>query len=101
MDLESRDKWADYSRAKDEMLKYTDIKQAPWYIVDADQQRRARLNCITHLLSLVPYEDLTPGPMELPPRRRRDDYVRPPMDDQNWVPDYYPDVGEDDAAPQP
>jgi polyphosphate kinase 2 len=89
MDLESRDRWADYSRAKDDMLRYTDIKQAPWHIVDADQKRRARLNCISHLLSLIPYEDLTPEAQELPPRRRRDDYIRPPMDDQNWVPDRY------------
>ena len=89
MDLESRDKWADYSRAKDDMLKYTDIKQAPWYIVDADLKRRARLNCIHHLLDLIPYEDLTPEPLELPPRRKRDDYIRPPMDDQTWVPDNY------------
>ena len=89
MDLESRDRWADYSRAKDDMFKYTDIKQAPWYVVDADLKRRARLNCIAHLLSLIPYKDLTPGPPDLPPRRKDDTYIRPPMDDQTWVPDAY------------
>jgi len=89
MDLESRDRWADYSRAKDDMFKYTDIKQAPWYVVDADLKRRARLNCIAHLLSLIPYPDLTPGAPNLPPRRRDDTYIRPPMDDQTWVPDAY------------
>ena len=89
MDLESRDRWADYSRAKDDMFKYTDIKQAPWYVVDADDKRRARLNCIHHLLSLIPYEDLTPGPMELPERQEDGGYVRPPMESQLFVPEVY------------
>ena len=69
MDIESRESWVEYSRAKDEMFAVTDIKQAPWYVVDADDKRRARLNCISHLLSLVPYEDLTPPPITLPPRQ--------------------------------
>ena len=69
MDLESRTRWVEYSQAKDEMFAHTDIKQAPWYVVDADSKRRARLNCISHLLSLIPYDDLTPSPIELPPRR--------------------------------
>ena len=69
MDLESRERWVDYSRAKDEMFQITDIKQAPWYVVNADDKRRARLNCISHLLSMVPYEDLTPPPLKLPPRQ--------------------------------
>ncbi len=85
MDLESRAKWVDYSRAKDEMFRYTDIKHAPWWVVQADNKRRARLNCIAHLLSLVDYEDLTPPPLELPPRRD-DPYVRPPLDEQTFVP---------------
>ena len=89
MDLESRDRWVDYSRAKDEMFKYTDIKQAPWYVVDADVKKKARLNTITHLLSLMPYEDMSPPPMELPERREIEGYVRPPMDDQTFVPDLY------------
>ena len=71
MDLESRARWVEYSRAKDEMFRYTDIKQAPWYVVEADDKRRARLNCIAHLLSLIHYEDLTPPPLELPAARGR------------------------------
>jgi polyphosphate kinase 2 len=88
MDLQSRERWVEYSRAKDEMFLHTDIKQAPWYTVEADDKRRARLNCIAHLLSLVPYEDATPPPLDLPPRRQADDgYVRPPKSEQNLVPD--------------
>jgi polyphosphate kinase 2 len=87
MDLKSREKWVDYSKAKDEMFKHTDIRQAPWYTVEADDKRRARLNCIAHILSLVPYEDATPKPLKLPPRQPPDDsYVRPPKSDQNIVP---------------
>jgi polyphosphate kinase 2 len=89
MDLESRDRWLDYSKAKDEMFAYTDIKQAPWYVVEADVKKRARLNCITHLLSLIPYEDLTPEAMELPPRRQDTGYVRPPITDQTFVPEIF------------
>ncbi|MDX6638985.1 MAG: polyphosphate kinase [Solirubrobacterales bacterium] len=89
MDLKAREKWADYSRAKDEMFVHTDIKQAPWYVVNADSKRRARLNCIAHLLSMVPYEDLTPEPIELPPRGPDTGYVRPPITDQTFVPEIY------------
>jgi polyphosphate kinase 2 (PPK2 family) len=89
MDLQSRAKWVDYSKAKDEMFVHTDIKQAPWYVVDADNKRRARLNCIHHLLSLIPYEDTTPEHRELPPRQRDDSYIRPPKSDQNFVPEIY------------
>lgn len=89
MDLESRSRWVEYSRAKDEMFKYTDIKQAPWYVVNADNKKRARLNCIQHLLNLVPYQDLTPQPIELPPRQREQGYIRPPMDDQTFVPEVF------------
>ena len=89
MDLASREKWVEYSEAKDEMFKYTDIKQAPWWVVHADNKRRARLNCINHLLSLVRYKDLTPEPMKLPPRRKRKAYVRPPITDQTFVPEIY------------
>ena len=89
MDLESRARWIEYSRAKDEMFKYTDIKQAPWYVVNADSKKRARLNCISHLLSLIPYKDLTPEPIELPPRQPDKGYVRPPITDQTFVPDVY------------
>ena len=78
MDLESRSRWLDYSRAKDEMFRYTDHKQAPWWVVDADDKRRARLNCIRHLLEQVPYGDLPPHDVELPPRDDHTGYVRPP-----------------------
>jgi len=89
MDLQSREKWVEYSKAKDEMFMHTDIKQAPWYVVEADDKRRARLNCIHHLLSLIPYKDLTPEPITLPPRQRESGYVRPPISDQTFVPSEY------------
>ena len=89
MDLESRSRWFMYSKAKDDMFFYTDIKQAPWYVVDADSKKRARLNCITHLLGMIEYEDLTPKPIKLPPRQEDVGYVRPPMDDQTFVPEVF------------
>ncbi len=89
MDLKSREKWVEYSKAKDDMFAHTDIKQAPWYVVNADVKKRARLNCIKHLLSMIPYEDLTPEPMELPPRQDEKSYVRPPIQDQTFVPEIY------------
>lgn len=87
MDLESRKYWVDYSKAKDAMFEYTDIKQAPWYVVDADIKTHARLNCISHLLGLVPYEDLTPEKISLPNRQNDEAYIRPPIDEQTFVPD--------------
>ncbi|MDO9171661.1 MAG: polyphosphate kinase 2 [bacterium] len=90
MDVESRSRWVEYSRAKDEMFAHTDIKQAPWYVVDGDDKKRARLNCISHLLGLIPYEDLTPEPITLPPRQTGAEYVRPPLSDQTFVPELYP-----------
>jgi len=89
MDLTSRAKWVDYSKAKDEMFVHTDIKQAPWYVVDADDKRRARLNCIHHLLSMIPYKDLTPERIKLPPRQKDGGYVRPPLTDQKFIPKVY------------
>ncbi len=89
MDLEARKKWVEYSKAKDRMFDYTDIKQAPWYVINADIKKHARLNCISHLLSQFDYEDLTPGPMELPPRQEDTGYIRPPFDEQTFVPDKY------------
>ena len=86
MDIESRDKWVEYSMAKDRMFSYTDTKLAPWYVVPADDKKRARLNCISHLLSLIPYEDLTPKPFKLPPLKTNKAYVRPPVTDQTFVP---------------
>ena len=89
MDLESRTRWVEYSRAKDEMFAHTDIKQAPWYVVNADVKKHARLNCIKHLLSMIPYEDLTPEPIKLPPREPDKGYIRPPLDDQSFIPEPY------------
>ena len=89
MDLESRARWVEYSKAKDEMFAHTDIKQAPWYVVNADNKKCARLNCIHHLLSMISYEDLTPEPIALPPRQQESGYVRPPITDQTFVPEIY------------
>ena len=89
MDLESRARWVEYSKAKDEMFAHTDIKQAPWNVVNADNKKCARLNCIHHLLSVIPYEDLTPEPINLPPRQAEGGYVRPPITDQTFVPEIY------------
>jgi len=89
MDLESRTKWVEYSKAKDTMFSHTDIKQSPWWVVNADDKRRARLNCISHLLSLIPYKDVEPDKIELPPRQKEKGYVRPPMNDQTFVPEKY------------
>ena len=89
MDLKSRELYVEYSKAKDEMFAYTDTKISPWYMVDADNKRRARLNCIHHLLSLIPYKDLTPEPFELPPIKDTKGYVRPPLDEMTFVPEVY------------
>ncbi len=98
MDLNSRARWVEYSKAKDQMFAHTDIKQAPWYVVNADNKRCARLNCIRHLLSLIGYEDLTPEPISLPPRQQEAGYVRPPITDQTFVPEIYiPENKEEDA----
>ena len=87
MDLESRKRWVDYSKAKDDMFAHTDIKQAPWYGVDSDVKKHARLNCIGHLLSFCPYEDIPRGPVVLEDRPPQKGYVRPPMSDQTFVPE--------------
>jgi hypothetical protein len=89
MDLESRARWEDYSMAKDTMFAHTDIPEAPWFVVEADSKKRARLNVIHHLLSMFPYQDLTPDPIALPPREPDSGYVRPPIADQTFVPDVY------------
>ena len=88
MDLESRKHWADYSRAKDEMFAVTDIRQAPWFVVNSDNKKTARLNVIRHFLSLVDYKDLTPKELKLPPLDKTR-YVRPPIEEQNFVPEFY------------
>ncbi len=89
MDVESRDKWVEYSMAKDTMFSYTDTKQSPWYVVHADDKKRARLNTIEHLLSIIPYKDLTPKPFKLPPLKHDVAYVRPPVTDQTFVTEKY------------
>lgn len=89
MDLESRSRWVEYSKAKDDMFRYTAISQAPWHVVDGDNKKKARLNCIHHLLSQIDYQDLTPDPVEMPPRQVNDSYVRPPKEDQNYIPEVY------------
>ncbi len=89
MDVESRARWVEYSKAKDDMFAHTDTEHAPWYVVNADNKKRARLNVIRHLLSLIPYEDLTPQPIALPPREPDRRYVRPPRSEQKFVPEDY------------
>jgi len=89
MDVQSRSNWVEYSKAKDIMFAHTDIKQAAWYVVNADDKKRARLNCINHLLSLIPYEDIPPEEIILPARQREVGYVRPPIEDQNFIPEVF------------
>jgi polyphosphate kinase 2 len=88
MDLEARARWVDYAEAKDQMFSYTDIKEAPWHVVDANNKKAARLNVISHLLSSVPYQDVPHRKVELPPRQVRN-YERPPIDSQSWIPTKY------------
>ncbi len=92
MDLESRKRWAEYSRAKDLMFNHTDIKQAPWYVVNSDIKKHARLNCISHMLSLIPYEELPVEPIVLEERPPQKGYVRPPIEDQTFVPEIHKDL---------
>lgn len=88
MDLSSRSRWVEYSKAKDEMFAYTDTKASPWWVVEADDKRRARLNCIHHLLSKIPFKELKHEKIELPPINM-EGYVRPPISDQTFVPELY------------
>ena len=90
MDIESRNRWVEYSRAKDIMFSKTHIPEAPWFTVEANDKRRARLNCLSHVLSKVPYVDMTPDPIELPRRPDQGDYKRPPINEQFFVPNNYP-----------
>ena len=93
MDLESRKRWNEYSRAKDEMFAVTDTEEAPWHVVESDVKKHARLDCIAHLLSMVPYEDLTPQEITLEPRPERDDSHRAPIESQTFVPAHHAAVG--------
>ena len=90
MDLEARNRWVEFSEAKDVMFSCTNIPEAPWFTVEADDKRRARLNCLRHILSKVPWEDMTPPAIELPPRPKRPEYKRPPINEQYFVPNFYP-----------
>ncbi len=90
MDLESRNRWVEYSKAKDEMFVFADTEESPWYVVNADDKKKARLNCISHLLSLIPYVDLTPEPIVLVEREIQPKaYSRPPKDSQRYIPEIY------------
>ncbi|MDZ7807153.1 MAG: polyphosphate kinase 2 [Gracilimonas sp.] len=96
MDIEARTRWVDYSRAKDEMFKHTDTGKSPWYVVNADIKRHARLNCIRHLLDQIDYEDLTPDPIEFPKVTKHPEYKRPPIAEMNWVPAKFGENPHDD-----
>jgi polyphosphate kinase 2 len=89
MDIESRNRWVEYSKAKDAMFSHTDTKQAPWYVVNSDVKKHARLNCIKHLLSMIPYEEIATEKITLGPRKSSTGYVRPPISDQSFVPEFY------------
>jgi polyphosphate kinase 2 (PPK2 family) len=88
IDMESILRWEDYSRAKDEMFRHTDIAEAPWYVVESEDKRRARINMIAHLLSTVPYAEIEPPQITLPARPPSTGYRRPPRKAQNYVPDH-------------
>ena len=90
MDTAARSRWVDYSKAKDDMFAFSDRPESPWHVVDADDKYCARLNTIAHFLELIAYEDLTPKPIELPDRQKPGKYVRPPIEDQKWIPRVYP-----------
>ena len=90
MDIESRNRWVDYSKAKDAMMAHTHSAEAPWFTIEADDKRRARLNCLHHVLSKVPYQDMTPPPIKLPKRPNQGTYQRPPINEQFFVPNHYP-----------
>ena len=91
MDLESRRRWEDYTKAKETMLQRTHIPEAPWHLVEAVSKKRARLNCIAHLLTQIPYEDVPHVAPELPPREHRPDYARHPVPREMYVPNLYGD----------
>ena len=90
MDLEARNRWVEFSKAKDDMFAHTNIPEAPWFTVEADDKRRARLNCLRHILTKVPWQDMTPPAIDLPPRPEHTDYLRPPINEQFFVPNSYP-----------
>ena len=89
MDLKSRELWVEYSKAKDAMLDHTDTKASPWHMIDADNKKTARLNCIAHILSRIPYKDLQAVEMALPPRQADKSYKRPKKSSQTWITEPY------------
>ena len=89
MDLTSREKWAEYSKAKDDMFHYTDTRISPWFVVNADSKKKARLNCIAHLLSKIPYKWKPEAPIKLPKLKKDQNYERPPIYEQTFVPEIY------------
>jgi len=98
MDLESITRWEDYSRAKDEMFVHTDIPEAPWHVVESDDKRRARINMIAHLLSTIPYRQVRPQGLKLPPRPAARGYIRVPREMQSYVPDHASELLAQDGA---
>ena len=89
MDLLSREKWSEYSEAKDQMFYHTDTRKSPWFVVNANDKRRSRLNCISHIISKIPFEYEPEQDIELPPLEKLDDYERPPINEQTWIPELY------------
>ncbi len=89
MDVESRKRWVEYSKAKDDMFAYADTKVSPWFVVEADDKKRARLNCIVHLMGQIPYQNVELKTVTLPPREKQKGYVRPPMTEQTFIPEIY------------
>jgi len=100
-DLLSITKWVDYSKAKDEMFVHTDIPEAPWWVIESDDKRAARLNMISHLLSIVPYEHREPPAVKIPHRPTGSDYERPPRELNRPVLDHAADVAEAAGQPKP
>ncbi len=100
MDLTARSKWVEYSKAKDDMFDFSDIPEARWHVVNSDHKRAAHLNCIEHLLTTIKYKDLTPEPLELPPRQKAGNYTRPPIESQYFIPVRWPKP-EPEAEPGP
>jgi len=100
VDIASRARWSEYSRAKDAMFTYTDIEEAAWNVVGADIKRHARLNCIHDLLQKIPYQEIPVAPIELPDLQQDPNYQRPPIDSMTWVPEVY-GSGASDAERDP
>ncbi len=94
VDLQSRLRWVEYSRAKDTMFVHTDIPECRWYVVEADNKHQARINCIAHLLSMIPYEPIKHQRVKLPPRQSDAGYRRPPLDRYAYVPDHAATLGD-------